>query len=106
MTVVLIERKEQYSTLQPPTLSLCGMDGGLNRHACTTVRSNMSVLFVVQIHFGRNTASLRNIHTAPTAAQRWTEVTAIALWYEQEQMMDIGDMVTIFVVIGERKDVD
>ena len=35
-----------------------------------------------------------------TAAQRWTEVTAIALWYEQEQMMDIGDMVTIFVIMG------
>ena len=79
------------------------MGGGLNRHACITVRSSMSVLFVTQIHFGRNTASLRNIHTAPTAAQRWMEVTAIALWHEQEQMMDIGGMVTIFVVMGERK---
>ena len=41
--------------------------------------------------------------TAPTAVQRWTEVTAIALWYEQEQMMDMGGMMTICVVIGERK---
>ena len=23
-------------------------------------------------------------------AQRWTDVTAIALWHEQEQMMDMG----------------
>ena len=38
-----------------------------------------------------------------TAAQRWTEATAIALWYEQEQMMDIGGMVTIFVAMEERK---
>ena len=79
------------------------MGGGLNRHACTTVRSNMSVLFVVQIHFGRNTASLRNIYTAQTAAQRWTKMTAIAIWHEQEQMMDIGGMETIFVVMEERK---
>ena len=43
------------------------------------------------------------LHTAPTAAQKWTEVTAIALWYEQEQMMDIGDMVTIFVAMGESR---
>ena len=28
--------------------------------------------------------------TSPTAARRWTEVTAIAIWREQEQMMDIG----------------
>ena len=33
--------------------------------------------------------------TAPTAEQRWTDVTAIAIWNEQEQMMDIGGMVTI-----------
>ena len=41
--------------------------------------------------------------TAQTAAQRWTEVTAIAIWHEQEQMMDIGGMETIFVVMEERK---
>ena len=41
--------------------------------------------------------------SALNAVQKWTEVTAIALWYEQEQMMDIGGMVTIFVVMGERK---
>ena len=28
LTVVLIERKEQYSTLQPPTLRRCGMGNG------------------------------------------------------------------------------
>ena len=38
--------------------------------------------------------------TAPIAVQRWTEVTVIAIWHEQEQMMDIGGMVTIFVVMG------
>ena len=40
--------------------------------------------------------------TVPTAGQRWTEVTTIAIWHEQEQMMDIGGMVTIFVVMGEK----
>ena len=40
------------------------------------------------------------LHTAQTVAQRWTEATAIAIWHEQEQMMDIGGMVTIFVVMG------
>ena len=44
--------------------------------------------------------------TAQTAVQRWTEVAVIAIWNEQEQMMDIGDMVTIFVVMGVRKNVD
>ena len=44
-----------------------------------------------------------DLTTAQTAAQRWTEVTEIALWHEQEQMMDIGGMVTIFVAMGERK---
>ena len=33
----------------------------------------------------------RNIATTvPIVARRWTEVTAIAIWHEQEQMMDIG----------------
>ena len=41
--------------------------------------------------------------TAPTAAQRWTEVTAIAIWHEQEQMMDIDDMAMTFVAMEERK---
>ena len=41
--------------------------------------------------------------TAQTAAQRWTDVTAIALWHKQEQMMDIGGMETIVVVMEERK---
>ena len=41
--------------------------------------------------------------TAPTAALEWTEVAAIAICHEQEQRMDIGGMVTIFVVMGERK---
>ena len=31
-----------------------------------------------------------DLTTAQTAAQRWTDVTAIALWHEQEQMMDMG----------------
>ena len=43
------------------------------------------------------------LHIAQTAAQRWTEVTAIALCHEQEQMMDIGGMMTIFVAMEERK---
>ena len=38
-----------------------------------------------------------------TVAQRWTEVTEIALWHEQEQMMDIDDMAMIFVAMEERK---
>ena len=42
--------------------------------------------------------------TAPTAAQRWTEVTAIALWHKQEQMMDIGGMETIFCSYGRLKE--
>ena len=46
---------------------------------------------------------MRTLHTAQTAAQRWTEVTAIAIWHEQGQMMDIGGMVTIFVAMGGRK---
>lgn len=41
--------------------------------------------------------------TAPTAGRRWMEVTAIALCHEQEQMMDIGGMMTIFVAMEERK---
>ena len=40
---------------------------------------------------------------APTAGRRWMEVTAIALCHEQEQMMDIGGMMTIFVAMEERK---
>ena len=44
-----------------------------------------------------------DLTTAPTAAQRWTDVTAIAIWNEQEQMMDIGGMVTIFVAMGESR---
>ena len=42
-------------------------------------------------------------HIALSAAQRWTDVTAMALWDEQEQMMDIGGMVTIFVIMGESR---
>ena len=41
--------------------------------------------------------------TAQTVAQRWTEVTVIALWHKQEQMMDIGGMETIFVAMGESR---
>ena len=41
--------------------------------------------------------------SAQIAAQRWMKVTAIAIWHEQEQMMDIGDMVTIFVAMGESR---
>ena len=33
---------------------------------------------------------IENQIIAQTAAQRWTEVTAIAIWHEQEQMIDIG----------------
>ena len=44
-----------------------------------------------------------NHTTAPTAVRRWTDVTAIAIWHEQEQMMDIGGMVTIFVAMGESR---
>lgn len=43
------------------------------------------------------------IISAGNVAQRWTEVTAIALWHKQEQMMDIGGMETIVVVMEERK---
>ena len=41
--------------------------------------------------------------SAQTAARRWMDVTAIALCHEQEQMMDIGGMMTIFVAMEERK---
>ena len=44
------------------------------------------------------------LHTAQTVAQRWTEATAIAIWHEQEQMMDIGGMVTIFCSYGRLKE--
>ena len=81
LTVVLIERKEQYSTLQPPTLSLCGMDGGLRRTMNFAPAQYANILFMW--------GGIKQT-TVPTAAQRWTEVTAIALWYEQEQMMDMG----------------
>ena len=81
LTVVLIERKEQYSTLQPQTLRRCGMGGGLH-HMTNFVNARcVNILFMPH-----GTQQI----TAQTAAQRWTEVTAIALWHEQEQMMDIG----------------
>ena len=31
-----------------------------------------------------------DLTTAQTAERRWTEVAAMAIWHEQEQMMDIG----------------
>ena len=46
---------------------------------------------------------LSHFNYCPTAAQKWTEVTAITLWHEQEQMVDIGGMVTIFVDMGESR---
>ena len=42
--------------------------------------------------------------TAQTVERRWTEVTAISLWHEQEQMIDIGGMVTIFCSYGRLKE--
>ena len=39
LTVVLIERKEQYSTLQPPMLPRCGMGGGLIKGSMQSVRN-------------------------------------------------------------------
>ena len=49
------------------------------------------------------TAEHTAFRIAPTAGRRWMEVTAIALCHEQEQMMDIGGMMTIFVAMEERK---
>lgn len=78
----------------PPTLLRCGMDGGLRRTMNFAPAQYANILFMW--------SGIKQ-NTVPTAAQRWTEVTTIALWHEQEQMMDIGDMVTIFVAMGGRK---
>ena len=63
LTVVLIERKEQYSTLQPPTLRRCGMGGGSITAYRIPYLADVPcvVLLVGQAAFS----------TAPTAAQRW-----------------------------------
>jgi hypothetical protein len=39
LTVVLIERKEQYSMLQPPTFPMCGMGGGKSKVGFTRALS-------------------------------------------------------------------
>ena len=98
LTVVLIERKEQYSTRHPPTLLQCGMGGGtMVIHIVRYVEKiNLEGLMPIYGQIG-------NQIIVQTAAQRWTEATAIALWYEQEQMMDIGGMMTIFVAMGESR---
>ena len=63
-----------YLVKKPQTLARYGMGDGLNRHVCTMARSSMSALFVIQIHFGGNTASLRNIRIAQIVDAAWTEV--------------------------------
>ena len=70
------------------------MDGGLRRTMNFAPAQYASILFM--------RCGTQQI-TAQTVAQKWTEVTAISLWHEQEQMMDIGDMVTIFVAMGESR---
>ena len=77
LTVVLIERKEQYSTLQPPTLRRFCMGGGLHRMTNFTPAQYANILFMW--------GGIKQ-NTAQTAVQRWTDVTAIAIWHEQEQM--------------------
>ena len=72
---------------------VCGMGGG---EAMSHIQMVTDVLAVSQ-YIGLA------LHTAQTVAQRWTEATAIALWNEQEQMMDIGGMETIFVAMGESR---
>lgn len=67
------------------------MDGGLRRTMNFAPAQYANILFMC--------GGIKQT-TAQTVAQRWTEVTAIAIWHEQEQMMDIGGMVTIFVVMG------
>ena len=62
------------------------MDGGLRRTMNFAHAQYANILFMW--------GGIKQA-TAPTAAQKWTEVTAIAIWYEQEQMMDIGGMMTI-----------
>ena len=96
LTVVLIERKEQYSMLPPQMLPRFGMGGGLRHTMNFASAQYANILFMW--------GGIKQT-TAPTAAQRWTEVTAIALWHEQEQMMDIGGMVTIFCSYGRKKNV-
>ena len=73
---------------------VCGMDGGLRHTMNFAPAQYANILFMW--------GGIKQT-TAPTAAQRWMDVTAIALWHEQEQMMDIGGMETIFVVMEERK---
>ena len=73
---------------------VCGMDGGLRHTMNFAPAQYANILFM----WGGIKQTI-----AQTAAQRWTDVTAIALWHKQEQMMDIGGMETIFVVMEERK---
>ena len=70
------------------------MDGGL-RHTMNFAPAQYANILFMWGGIKQNTAQ--------TVAQRWTEVTAIALWHKQEQMMDIGGMETIVVVMEERK---
>ena len=62
LTVVLIERKEQYSTLQPLTLSRCGMGGGLRHTMNFATAQYANILFMW--------GGIKQT-TVPTAAQRW-----------------------------------
>ena len=61
------------------------MGGGLKSK--NTLLALCTIVLCVKIAF-LTTGTLGT--TVPIVAQRWTEVTAIALWHEQEQMMDIG----------------
>ena len=70
------------------------MDGGLRHTMNFAPAQYANILFMW--------GGIKQI-TAPTAERRWTDVTAIALWHEQEQMMDIGGMETIFVDMGESR---
>ena len=69
LTVVLIERKEQYSTLNPLTLPRCGMGGGLRRTMNFAPAQYANILFMLD--------GIKQT-TAPTAVQKWTEVTRMA----------------------------
>ena len=92
----------------------CGMGGGYLEKTCLTAGGKYQKINIIYIALNVQNKHLTDqkittlilmwtLHIAQTAAQRWTDVTAIALWHKQEQMMDIGGMETIVVVMEERK---
>ena len=73
LTVVLIERKEQYSTLQPPTLRRCCMGGGTKTEDVPCAEDMR--------RFGEWHPHTTKANISLSAGQRWTWRKAMAEYF-------------------------